>query len=114
PHEQQIRHSTENGVREKRGLDPRHFRPNRRTVAAPPRLSRLRYQKSTRRRMRIGPGRSIVRLQEPWWKLRRVSGEKVCPFPNVPLTLYISRSPPATSILIAVNPPSRAPTIMAS
>ena len=64
PHEQHVRHATENGVYEDCGLRCRHVRPNKRTVAAP-RRSRLRYQKSTRRTMRTGPGRSIVRLQEP-------------------------------------------------
>src|ERR1051325_3123209 len=63
---------------------------------------------------RTGPGKSIVRLQDPWPKLSRVSGENVWPFPNVTLMLYISRSPPATSIFSAVNPPWRAATIMAS
>src|SRR6266545_3148063 len=113
PHEQHVRHATENGVDEDCGLRCRHVRPNKRTVAAP-RRSRLRYQKSTRRTMRTGPGRSIVRLQEPWWNWTRVSGEKLWPFPNVTLMLYISRLPPMTSSLSAVNPPSRAPTKMAS
>src|SRR5882672_8105110 len=65
-HKQHIRHSTENGVPESQCLHRRHLRPNSRTVAAP-RIGRslLRYQKSTRRKIRTGPGRSIVRLQEP-------------------------------------------------
>ena len=65
-HKQHVRHPTEKGVREYRALHGAHFRPNRRTVATPrPPRRRLRYQKSTRRRIRTGPGRSIVRLQEP-------------------------------------------------
>ena len=63
-HKQHVRHSAENGVREDRDLRRAHFRPKRRTVAKP-RVHRLRYQKSTRRRIRTGPGRSIVRLQDP-------------------------------------------------
>src|SRR6266576_1273045 len=65
-HKHHVRHSTENGVREYQDLRRRHVRPNSRTVAAP-RSGRclLRYQKSTRRNIRTGPGRSIVRLQEP-------------------------------------------------
>src|SRR5947207_8070375 len=44
----------------------------------------------------------------------RVSGENVWPFPKVTFTLYIARFPPRTSILIAVKPPSRGLTMMAS
>src|SRR6266550_4493342 len=64
-HKQHVRHSTQNGVREYRAQRSAHFRPNRRMVAAPRAgRSRLRYQKSTRRRIRTGPGRSIVRIQD--------------------------------------------------
>jgi hypothetical protein len=47
----------------------------------------------------------ITRLHEPCRNMTRVLGDQVSPFPKVSRTSYISRLPPSTSILMALNVP---------
>src|SRR5438445_2492175 len=57
--------------------------------------------------IRAAPGRSIVRVREFSLKYSRVAGENVSPSPNVTFTSNSSRSPPATTMRMLRNRPSR-------